>query len=1324
MKKFTKLWQLMIVLLLSSTVVFAQESMEQIKMFGKDAKMIKAKQKDAVLQNLFDVQKPYAVENEQTPLQVKQAKAQAQATSEKDPNWKATTPPASEFLYDFQFEWPLTNPDGLSVGLETDGNYVYNCHWQNGNYYRYDMNGNYIGVFTITGTSLIRDMAYNPNTGYFYGAAANTTVWEMDFTMGSEALVSTIVAPTACRAIGCDDDNNYLFGNNWSTNVVIFNLSGVTQSSFAVGPFGASYYGFAYDNHTIGGPYIWGYAQNTGSLEWLVQMTYPGGVETGKTFDVGTYLGHVGTIAGGLAITPAGTFPSVAPGVWSLFGITQNTSMWAFELGEPNPCSTPINVDAIASATELEVSWTETGSSTSWEVEYGPAGFTLGNGTLISPATNPQTISGLTTGAAYDVYVRSDCGGGSYSGWAMGTFVPADCEWYVIGYDSYGDGWNGGSLDFYLDGTWVGNWAGPATTGPETYYFPMYDGASLDLVWNVGTWDSEVTYEVYDIDNILVFSDGPNPVGTTGITGYCTPNPCAQPSDLYVDNLNGTQADLYWSDAAATNLYDIVWGETGFDPDLGPFTGTAYGESYPGAPYMYTLTGLTQGVNYEAYVRADCGGGSYSFWAGIGFFSYPQPPNDDCVDAEYVGGPYPQTVNGTTLGATVDCPGILDWNAVWYEVNLPYAMNQLFADYCGTGDQSTIGIVYYPDCSDCGAYVIADSYSFYDCGTPGGVTVGQMQWNLVPGPTTVFFPAYMLPAMDFVLTFDVIEVAIPDNDDCGMATAIGEVTDLPWNTTLATPDTYGTCMTSNNVWYNYTATMDGDLHVSLCGSSFDTKLAIYDSFDCGTMVELGCNDDYCGLQSQIDFGPVTAGTELKIEVGGFSTNAGQGILNVWVVPPLYDVTGTITYDNAAMTPMDAVTVELTDGVDIWSTDMTDPTGYFMLMGPDGTHMLNFATSKAWGGVSAADAVLAKRFSAGVISLTPVRQMAADVNASGGVSTADAILIKRRAAGIISTWAAPDFIFYPMDVTISGAPVVQDIQALASGDVNGSFTPEMQIPSNDPCNNPEIVAGPYPVTGITGTTEFATMDCPSYLNMASGEVWYAIDLPYALNTIVIDIYGDALLDNGWVVGTDVMCSCISTDYYTAVSWNFAPPSVTDLTWESVPGPGTFYYPMATGTFQEGFTLDIDVQEYVVTSYCAASTNTQDEFIGTVTCGTINNPNNVWQGGIGDYTAMSTSIAAGASEPIQVLNGGNLYTGDQVSCWVDWNNDFVFAQGGNEEFVLVNTLGTGAQFDGSITVPVGTPAGMYRMRVRMVWNTAPFPCGVSSYGEVEEYTITVP
>ena len=62
--------------------------------------------------------------------------------------------------------------------------------------------------------------------------------------------------------------------------------------------------------------------------------------------------------------------------------------------------------------------WTANTSESQWEIEYGPAGFSLGSGTSMITADNPFLIEGLDDNTAYDVYIRARCGGTNYSYYA------------------------------------------------------------------------------------------------------------------------------------------------------------------------------------------------------------------------------------------------------------------------------------------------------------------------------------------------------------------------------------------------------------------------------------------------------------------------------------------------------------------------------------------------------------------------------------------------------------------------------------------------------------------------------------------------------------------------------------------------------------------------------------------------------------------------------------------------------------------------------------------------------------------------------------------
>lgn len=79
-------------------------------------------------------------------------------------------------------------------------------------------------------------------------------------------------------------------------------------------------------------------------------------------------------------------------------------------------------------STEVELSWTENGDATEWEIEYGNANFVQGTGTRTVITSNPCTISGLTYGSSYDAYVRAICTVGDSSFWSVKTtFTLSGC---------------------------------------------------------------------------------------------------------------------------------------------------------------------------------------------------------------------------------------------------------------------------------------------------------------------------------------------------------------------------------------------------------------------------------------------------------------------------------------------------------------------------------------------------------------------------------------------------------------------------------------------------------------------------------------------------------------------------------------------------------------------------------------------------------------------------------------------------------------------------------------------------------------------------------
>ena len=89
------------------------------------------------------------------------------------------------------------------------------------------------------------------------------------------------------------------------------------------------------------------------------------------------------------------------------------------------------------------------------------------------------------------------------------------------------------------------------------------------------------------------------------------PPACPAPSVLTASNFTLTSADLGWTENGSAGAWDIEWGVGGFTP-----TGTPNVDDTGDNPY--TLMGLSEGTDYEYYVRADCGSDNtnVSTWAG------------------------------------------------------------------------------------------------------------------------------------------------------------------------------------------------------------------------------------------------------------------------------------------------------------------------------------------------------------------------------------------------------------------------------------------------------------------------------------------------------------------------------------------------------------------------------------------------------------------------------------------------------------------------------------------------------------------------------------
>ena len=106
--------------------------------------------------------------------------------------------------------------------------------------------------------------------------------------------------------------------------------------------------------------------------------------------------------------------------------------------------------------------------------------------------------------------------------------------------DSYGDGWNGGSVDVSVNG---GCLAGPACTG--SFDAVPFDAATGDIIstsnWNPGSWPGEINFlEILDGGGAIIMAGVVNV--DTSVAGNCPA--CLPPTALTASNATTNSADL------------------------------------------------------------------------------------------------------------------------------------------------------------------------------------------------------------------------------------------------------------------------------------------------------------------------------------------------------------------------------------------------------------------------------------------------------------------------------------------------------------------------------------------------------------------------------------------------------------------------------------------------------------------------------------------------------------------------------------------------------------------------------------------------------------
>ncbi|MPM13317.1 hypothetical protein SDC9_59673 [bioreactor metagenome] len=282
-------------------------------------------------------------------------------------------------------------------------------------------------------------------------------------------------------------------------------------------------------------------------------------------------------------------------------GDAVGAATWSFSTSATNPVpglatyNSPANGATGQNCCGVALSWTEPAISgcnaaTSYDVYFGTSatppfvsnisGTTFNTGALSTSTTFywkivPKNSFGTASGAVTRSFTTS-------------ASVCSACTHTIRLTDTYGDGWNGGTVTVTVNGVPVlTNIALAGMTGPEDFTFSAADGDVINVTRTAdGSYPSEMRVEILGASGMTILPvQQPLTTPGTNVSGCCSPTApsCASaPTPANgATNINPCSVDFSWTAPASTGCnaptsYDLYFGTSASPAFYTNETSTSY----------------------------------------------------------------------------------------------------------------------------------------------------------------------------------------------------------------------------------------------------------------------------------------------------------------------------------------------------------------------------------------------------------------------------------------------------------------------------------------------------------------------------------------------------------------------------------------------------------------------------------------------------------------------------------------------------------------------------------------------------------------------------